>query len=1047
MKKLLLVILLVLLSTDCSAVTRTISSIDDLASVNAAVQPGDLVYIRGGDYAPLTEFIKPARSGTASNKITYMAYPGETVNVTMNRIPNSDMESSAWASYGGATVTHESGIVYDGSYSTKFTVSGGYQGVVSQPFNTGNSGGTGYRGAFWIYSTRDKINIEVTSNAGVLIGSYAVTIPTNEWYLYMVTGWLTSAQTNVQIKFRSPETYTYGTWYIDDIELYCHNPSAAIYLSNVDYIVVDGINISRYGKGIFIRNGADYNEIKNCTITDGCAELYYAANIIDNEGGSPSTYNWIHDNTILRAGSVHKTGASSDCPSGIECTDDGDVFRIGAVASDESNYNVVEDNEIAYGGHTVISIYTDYNVIRNNFIHNEPWITRHWTGCVALTSPCEYNQPLEGHGNRCIVTEAGQGHHNLIEGNRLGKTGTPSDDDGSSGIEFTSDYELIRYNVIYSCATSGIYFKGQGGAPDYCRINNNTIYYTGRGTDISIRYQSGIHLRGLGSPHGNEFRNNLIYLCDSSDYSCGGAGCDEDLMFVDNTFDWAKNWTTGNGNPEFVNNDLGDPTSDSVPDLSLQSTSGARNHGVPLTTVAYTDISYGTQLRVEDATWFQYGDRGVPGLTSPDWIAVGSVDNTVRISSINYTTNTITLANSINRSDGENVWLYKKSDGEVVLLESDPDSGALEYVSGVVDISRPYISGNPYTSGDEDGMYVHIPFNEPMRVGSNGPGYMTLTVNDILNPLTFYGISSDLRTVTYSLNKIVYLGDILKLFYTDPTNGLEDNPAGNDLDDFSNVVVTNNSTLTEIKPEYITSYVTYDGKWLVINYDIAVQIGVGGSGGFVSAVDGFPSFLTYEYGHLDTFLVYSFDNTVVREVPVYLSYVQPVGGNGVEGEDGTDVDNLSNVLVDNRSEVLPPETPIPDTTPPALTDLYIVTTGQYAVAIFDENLKFDSVETGLLFTATEGPLGITYIYSDAKGASNFILVAFDRIVYGYEDVEFNYTPPGGGLRDINNNYVTTISGYTVDNQSTKVLSPSTIIGITSGIETSSGSGANVIIND
>ena len=55
-----------------------------------------------------------------------------------------------------------------------------------------------------------------------------------------------------------------------------------------------------------------------------------------------------------------------------------------------------------------------------------------------------------------------------------------------------------------------------------------------------------------------------------------------------------------------------------------------------------------TTLVVADAMYFQDGTWGsdlARGVTFfPDWIAIGTVTNTVQISSINYATNTITLA-------------------------------------------------------------------------------------------------------------------------------------------------------------------------------------------------------------------------------------------------------------------------------------------------------------------------------------------------------------------------------------------------------------------
>jgi hypothetical protein len=67
----------------------------------------------------------------------------------------------------------------------------------------------------------------------------------------------------------------------------------------------------------------------------------------------------------------------------------------------------------------------------------------------------------------------------------------------------------------------------------------------------------------------------------------------------------------------------------------------------------------------------------------PDCIAIGTVTNTACITagSINYTNNTLTLATPLTWSSGANVWLYKKSDGVVVLTGSAPDMGALPFAS------------------------------------------------------------------------------------------------------------------------------------------------------------------------------------------------------------------------------------------------------------------------------------------------------------------------------------------------------------------------------
>jgi hypothetical protein len=157
-----------------------------------------------------------------------------------------------------------------------------------------------------------------------------------------------------------------------------------------------------------------------------------------------------------------------------------------------------------------------------------------------------------------------------------------------------------------------------------------------------------------------------------------------------------NNWTTANGDPKFTSTDLSDATSATLPNLSLQSNSTALNGGTYLTQANGSGNNSST-LIVDDALYFQDGswgsdlNRGINFF--PDWIAIGNVNNVVQISSIDYSTNTITLASNATWSDNDPVWLYKKSDGTRVLYESAPEYGAHEYnvstVAPTVTTSQP----------------------------------------------------------------------------------------------------------------------------------------------------------------------------------------------------------------------------------------------------------------------------------------------------------------------------------------------------------------------
>jgi hypothetical protein len=162
------------------------------------------------------------------------------------------------------------------------------------------------------------------------------------------------------------------------------------------------------------------------------------------------------------------------------------------------------------------------------------------------------------------------------------------------------------------------------------------------------------------------------------------------------------NWCTGNqssnggcakyGDPKFVNPDISNPSSKTLPDLALQASSGAIDGGTYLTTATNAGAN-STTLTVADALYFQDGtwgsdlaraSAGLGGTMQADWIAIGSPSNVVQISSISYGSynnpaGTITLASPKTWSNGASIWLHKKSDGAVVLSGSAPDFGAYEY--------------------------------------------------------------------------------------------------------------------------------------------------------------------------------------------------------------------------------------------------------------------------------------------------------------------------------------------------------------------------------
>jgi len=299
--------------------------------------------------------------------------------------------------------------------------------------------------------------------------------------------------------------------------------------------------------------------------------------------------------------------------------------------------------------------------------------------------------------------------------------GTGNTSDG--GLVIGGNGNIVRYNSVYGGAKMGLYFKyvnrnsksqgGYGGRD--ARAYNNTIwnngyFYTGDADIVPYRVNAMVmQYCGNSVDHtGIVLKNNILYQAADGDWDWGlCAACDctnvpytgpcskmSDCVAIE------QNWCTRaaeccarNGDPKFNNpvkvGDAGWSSlyyfSTSLPDLSLQPSSGAIDGGAYLTQ-ARGGGSTSTNLIVDDALYFQDGSWGsalARGVTLfPDWIAIGTVTNTVQIAQggINYSTNTITLASPMTWTNGAPIWLFKKSDGTKVLYGSAPDYGAYEYL-------------------------------------------------------------------------------------------------------------------------------------------------------------------------------------------------------------------------------------------------------------------------------------------------------------------------------------------------------------------------------
>lgn len=589
-------------------------------------------------------------------------------------------------------------------------------------------------GAEESYITFASYSNEVAAFVGTNYNVYAVNL-TGKDYIH-VTGYdgATSARGITFSGFYRNIWIYNGSDYnrIDHIEVgsaFATTPS--IWQASTDYSVGDYVVQTNLDLGLVMNvttdNGSSgtteptWPTINNA-VTDG--DLVWTARAGMDYRGSTiylnSTYNWIHHCTFHDGGYYTST------------VDGGGIFELGNEASttgtDDTNYNVVENSIFYHGGHHVFGLHNLYNVVRNNIMHNEQFFD---------------DGSGQYYGYRIMYmsgsVDASNHGFNLIEKNVLshGAGNKNQVNQGGAGIGMRQSNTIVRQNSFYALQ-NGLYINApEAGKSNRNHVYNNTFFASGfignydsnpnESITSLFRVPIAFSASNIVSNYsvatdkfvGNVFKNNIFWKnansaggdmirSDVGWGACTGQGqtvCGDtviennlnrveasptDPLFTDegtygnpsigDTVDWY--WPSGS--TPSGQDITAISTNHTLPVLSLSASSPAINAGSYLTQANGAGSS-STTLIVDDARYFRpaWGNgAGGGAVVEADWIAIGTVSNTHQISSINYATNTITLATPTTWTDDASIGLFKNSDGTQVLYGSAPDYGAYEYVLG-----------------------------------------------------------------------------------------------------------------------------------------------------------------------------------------------------------------------------------------------------------------------------------------------------------------------------------------------------------------------------
>ena len=390
-------------------------------------------------------------------------------------------------------------------------------------------------------------------------------------------------------------------------------------LRDVDYIKIDGIILDgmsakpykKMKEWVIIHN-SNYNVIQNC-------KMSYCKGWFGIKIDKECQYNRIINNILHHCG--FQEPPRSD--------DYGDI--IGCFGS----YNLIEGNDVSYGGHNLFELrYGKYNIVRNNNFHN------HWGRNGGLQVD--------------ISKEELESGYNLIEKNRIiYATHWHNNVYPNPGMQCCQPHAIIRFNEFYENFGHGLMvYCTTLGEGSFTKIYHNVFYHNGyndRRKDKEALLLADWS-QGLGEFRQVSIKNNIFYSNKKPGIKFEGKkGTNQDHVIMNNL---------ESGDPRFRDK--------SNFDFHLKPNSPCIEAGIYLT---YTTSSgKGTQIPVEDAGYFCDGF----GLIEGDIIQLEHQSKTYRIIDLDYRNNIITIDKAASWNKGQGVSLTYNGFA--------PDIGAYEYV-------------------------------------------------------------------------------------------------------------------------------------------------------------------------------------------------------------------------------------------------------------------------------------------------------------------------------------------------------------------------------
>ena len=404
-------------------------------------------------------------------------------------------------------------------------------------------------------------------------------------------------------------------------------------LQSRSYVTIRGIRFRDCERNLYLQASHHVN-VGYCEFDNPGGPTTWAGSRI-YEG---STENRIHDCVFSRYGNESgSAGAWEDNACVLDIGNDNAV--------DESDRNLVVRNTFFHGGHHVLGVYANRNVVRGNTFHNENWYPCHRPEMGGLC------------GNRNVILNTSFPDHNIrnvLDRNVIAFSGVPADQDSSAGLSVRTRDNIIRRNAFYHNDSSGLALSADGGNHNDAsgnRVYANVFLHNGYpALDDWRPRQNGLMLArwvddATHNPMvGVAIKNNVFH--ENQTYAIYYYYVDEAAQFVGGNREEA-------GDPGFVAAaGVPDPFDFGFYDFRLAPGSPCIDAGEFLTRTTNSGTN-ATVLKVEDPGYFTDGE----GLVAGDLIPLEGQELAVAVTAVDDAAGTLTVAVPLSWSAGTGVSL------------------------------------------------------------------------------------------------------------------------------------------------------------------------------------------------------------------------------------------------------------------------------------------------------------------------------------------------------------------------------------------------------